>query len=69
MRFTRKPGLSFTSTGSLPMLLRETQRALRDVGRGVAARDDFDELHLVDGIEEVQADDAARVPWSRRRVR
>ena len=66
MRFTRNPGLSATTTGTLPSL-RTSSTSVAIVASFVArAANDLDQVHLVDRVEEVQPRDALRV---RRRLR
>ncbi len=61
IRFTRKPGLSFTITGSLPICCANRSGTLQNLRRGLARGDDLDELHPVNRIEKMQADDTFRM--------
>ena len=59
-RLTKKPGQSFTTTGVLPILLRQLHgRGDGLVGRLLAA-DHLDQRHHVHRVEEVHADEVLR---------
>ena len=56
MRFTTKPGALLQGSGSLSSLRVNLQRVLHDLRLRAGALHDFHQLHLRDGIEEMDAD-------------
>jgi hypothetical protein len=65
---TRKPGASFTGSGSLSILRTKAAALLRRFGRGALAGHHLDQRHHRHRIEEVDADQARRILERRRNV-